>query len=187
MKKYIILSICFILYSCTCKQINLTNREKEWLNPYLKGEVLIFKSNKGKTDTITVTRKLEFITNENCEWFTIGNTQNQGISIDLKPNICHNESYCEGEVSIIKSNVDKETSPFFRVFGLEFSSPISKLIKQKVVLSVNGKTYNSAYLFQDGINATNYGNGYLKSFFWDKKDGLIRYEGIDGEIFEIYK
>lgn len=55
------------------------------------------------------------------------------------------------------------------------------------MLSTTGKVYNSAYLFQDGINAENYGNAYMKYYFWDKNDGLISYEGNDGEIFEIEK
>ncbi|UTN03707.1 hypothetical protein L0669_20555 [Flavobacterium bizetiae] len=54
MKKYILLAVCTMLYSCTCRQINLTYNEKEWLNLYKKGDVLIFKSNKGNIDTIMV-------------------------------------------------------------------------------------------------------------------------------------
>lgn len=79
-----------MLYSCRCRQINLTYNEKEWLNSYKKGDVLIFKSNKGNIDTIMVINKEEFITNEDCQWFTIGDAQKQGIKIDLKPNVCHN-------------------------------------------------------------------------------------------------
>ncbi len=184
MKKIFFL-VFIMLYSCNCRQVDLKDSEKEWLNPYKRGDILVFKSNRGNVDTLFVTEKNEFFTNEYCEWFTIGNTQNQGINIDLKSNICHNESYCESEISIIKSNIDKETAPFFRIFGLEFSDVISKLIKQKVVLSTTGKIYNNSYLFQSEVNANNYGNNYLKSFFWDKKDGLIKYESNDGEIFEI--
>ncbi|WP_128414662.1 hypothetical protein [Flavobacterium sp. Root901] len=185
MKKCILITICFAIYSCTCKQVNLTKNEKEWLNPYKKGDILIFKSNLGSIDTVKVIDKTEFITNENCQWLTIGDTQNQGINIDLKPNICHNKFYCKGEVSIIKSNVDDETAPFFRIFGLEFSKNVDRLIKRKVVLSTTGKVYKSAYLFQDKINADNSGNNYMKTFFWDKIDGLIKYESNDGEIFEV--
>lgn len=187
MKKYILIATCLALCSCTCRQINLTYSEKEWLKPYKKGDVLIFKSNKGNLDTITVKNKEEFITNEDCQWFTIGDKQKQGINIDLTANICRNDSYCEGEISIIKSDIDNETPPFFRIFGLEFSNNADQLIKRKIVLSTTGKVYNYAYLFQDGINAENYGNNYMKLYYWDKKDGLIRYEGNDGEIFEIYK
>lgn len=187
MKKYTLVLIVAILYSCTCRQVNLTKNEMQWLDPYKKGDLLIFKSNKGNIDTILVSDKEEFYTNEKCQWFTVGDTQKQGINIDLKPTICHNESYCEGEISIIKSNVDDETAPFFRIFGLEFSKSVAQLIKQKVVLSTTGKVYDSAYLFQDEINADNYGNNYMKLFFWDKEDGLIKYESNDGEIFEISK
>lgn len=57
MKKYIFIETCLALCSCTCRQINLTYSEKEWLKPYKKGDVLIFKSNKGNLDTITVKNK----------------------------------------------------------------------------------------------------------------------------------
>lgn len=43
------------------------------------------------------------------------------------------------------------------------------------------------YNFEDSINAYNSGNGNLKSFYWDKKEGLIRYDTSDGEVFELLK
>lgn len=61
MKKYSLVFVIFMLYSCTCKQVNLTKNEKQWLDPYKKGDLLIFKSNKGKIDSIIVSEKKSFI------------------------------------------------------------------------------------------------------------------------------
>ncbi|MDY0904536.1 hypothetical protein SOM16_06330 [Pedobacter sp. CFBP9032] len=164
----------------------MTLEEKAWLNPYRKGDTLVFESNLKNIDTILVTEKTHFYTNENCNWIEIGTTQDEGINMTLIPKTCHNKFYCEGEISIIKSP-NSETAPFFRIFGLEHStaSTSDSLIESEISLSTNGKNYKHAYVVESGVNANNYGNNYLKSFHWDKNEGLIRYEGADGEVFEL--
>ena len=187
--KFIIYFLSILLFSSCCKKVELSENEKEWVHPYLKGDTIYFQSNKGNIDTIVVIDKTEYYTNSKCNWFELGNIQNQGINIELKPSICRNEAYCEGIISIVKDETEETSLPFFRIFGLEYStSSIStKLIIENVKLSSTNKTYNSCYLFQSKMNANDYGDVFLKSFYWNKKAGLIKYESISGEIFELAK
>jgi hypothetical protein len=189
--KITILSTLFLVFlsSCNCVETHLTNDEKEWFSVYKKGQIIVFKSNLENLDTITVTEKIETHGNKDCNWFEIGTIQNHIINIDLQSKPCRNESYCVGGISISKDKVDEKCIPSFSVLGLTYSKIYQKSEpkKESIKLTTTNKTYSSAYYFEDGVNANNTGNNYLKSFYWDKKEGLIRYEGHDGEVFELLK
>jgi hypothetical protein len=188
LKTLILILLLLILYSCNCYQTHLTNEDKTWTAGYQKGQIMIFKSNLGNLDTIQVKERIEDFTNPDCNRLEIGSQQRQYISIELKPNKCHNIYYCNCTIWLEKEDDKQEVSPSIRTFGLEFSTSnqLYRLISEKLILSTSNKKYN-AYYFADKLNAINYGNNYLKSFYWDKKDGLIRYESYDGEIFELLK
>lgn len=178
-----------ILASCNCVETHLTDEERIWFKAYEKGQIIVFKSNLGNIDTLVVTNKTEIFGNKECNWYEIGTIQNNIINIDLKSKICRNEPYCTGGISISKDKQDEKSFPSFSFLGLMYSKiyqteePIMKSVK----LTSNNKTYPYALYFEDKVNANNFGNNYLKSFYWDKKEGLIRYESHEGEIFELLK
>lgn len=179
-----------ILNSCNCVETNLSKEEKEWFSAYNKGQTIIFKSNLGNLDTIIVTEKLEFHGNKDCNWIEIGTIQNHMMNIDFKPKVCHNEEpYCEGGISISKDGVDEKCFPSFSLFGLYFSKLYNKNLPktESIKLTTNNKTYSLAYHFEDKVNANGFGKNCIESFYWDKKEGLIKYEAKDGEIFELLK
>lgn len=59
MKKLIIISLVLMLFSC--RTYKLTKEDLEW-QPYKKGDVLVFKSNRGELDTIQI-KSVEIHTN----------------------------------------------------------------------------------------------------------------------------
>jgi hypothetical protein len=177
-----------VLNSCTCVETHLTKEEKEWFSAYKKGQTIIFKSNLGNLDSIVI-KKIEIHGNKDCNWIEIGTTQNHIMSIDFKPKVCHNESYCDGGISISKANEDKKAFPSFSLFGLFYSKSYNKekLKKLNIKLITTNKIYYQVYYFENGVNANGFGTNSPKSFYWDKKDGLIKYETKDGEVFELLK
>ena len=180
-----------ILISCSCKCIktNLTKDEKQWFSVYKKGQKIIFKSNLGNLDTLSVTDKYESYGNKDCNCNEVGTIQNNMMNIDLQSKICHNNSYCISGISISKDQIDQKCFPSFNIFGLYFSQIHKETLptEQWLILKTSGKKCSHVYIFEDGINAKNYGNNYLKSFYWDKKEGLIRYDTSEGEVFELLK
>lgn len=185
----ILILLILILNSCNCVETHLTEEEKEWFSAYEKGQEIIFKSNRGNIDTIEVTEKMETHGNKDCNWLEIGRIQEHIMRIKFKPKVCHNYSYCDGEIYISKDNEDKKAFPFFRIFGLEYVPDMKKmkLKEEKIKLEITNKFYSLVCHFEDGINANGYGMDSPKSFYWDKKEGLIKYELKDGEIFELIK
>jgi hypothetical protein len=111
------------------------------------------------------------------------------MDIDFRPKVCHNESYCDGGISISKGNQSEKAFPSFSLFGLFYSKSYNKeeLKTESVKLIVTNKIYLNVYHFENGVNANGFGTNSPKSFYWDKKDGLIKYETHDGEVFELLK
>lgn len=107
----------------------------------------------------------------------------------MTSNLCKNETYRNVELVINKEDKNSESFPSFNTFGLVYNIELNKSqsLKESISLSKTNKKYNSVYYFEDGVNAYNSGNGYLKSFYWDKKEGLIRYDTSDDEVFELFK
>ena len=88
-------------------------------------------------------------------------------------------------------NKDKQKAPALpsiRVFALEYSPAIQsqRLQTTSITLTTN-KRCNSCYVFESGVLARSSGNNYLKSFYWDKQDGLTLYTNRKDETFELYK
>ena len=192
MKKNIILlfSAIFLLFlnSCgKCVETNLTDEEKKWFSVYEKGQSMIFKSNLGNMDTIVAVEKVKQHNNSDCNYYGIGPMQPEIMFITLKLKNCNNGSYCEGGIFISKDEADKIFNPSFRLFGLSYSQAyVNSLSKETwLVLKTTKGKYTKVHVFEDGINAKSFGRGYLKSFYWDKNEGLIRYDTNEGEIFEL--
>ena len=182
-KNTLLLILAIFTISCSCRVENLSISEKEWCKPYEPGQMLVFKSSRNNIDTIYVLKKVTFHTNEECN-FAIGNTQNHGISIDLKPQICRNEFYCEADISIVEDHNENSTLPFFRIFGLEYDANYRDNNLIETQLKFQNKTLK-VFRFEDKVNCTNYGTNYLKIFYWNKEIGLIQYESYDGETFTL--
>mgnify|MGYP003576143727 FL=1 len=187
----IILGTFIFFNSCTCKCIktHLTKDEKEWFSVYEKGQQIIFKSNLGKFDTLTVKDKYETYGNKGCNCYEIGTIQDHVMGIELKAKTCYNEPYCDGGISISKEAVDQKSFPVFGLFGLIYDKRFQSLFPQKedILLSTIKNRIYHTYHVEDGVNANNGGNNYLQSFYWDKKEGLIRYDTKEGEVFELLK
>lgn len=184
----ILILLLLLLNSCgKCVETNLTDEEKKWFSIYEKGQTIIFKSNEGNLDTLFVSEKKEGHGNENCNYYGIGPIQPNIMYIILKLKNCKSEWNCDVGISVSKDQVDKKCFPGFYAFGLyqegNLKNEDSKLENFKI--STTDKRFNDVYKFEDGVNAKNSSLTFIKSFHWDKKEGLIRYDTSEGEIFEL--
>jgi hypothetical protein len=154
--------------------LQLSDREKQ-LSPYKLNEILIFKSNLGNIDSLKVANVENDYTNPNCNW-EVSSTQDEYLETILNANICR-DSDCDVKVSIHKRR-KRENRVVFQVFG--FSSVLENMNQTEPIKLVStGKVYDSVYAFKMKIPGKE-----MKSFFWDKKNGLIKYE-TEKEVFEL--
>lgn len=190
--KKLLSALALLLTGCvTCQQIALLPEERAWLGSYTEGQRVVFRSNRGTTATATVLKPQEWHTNTDCNWMESGKFQPIFSQIVLRPSSVYNDKNRDFVVNLRKNNPERPADVSFSVAGLECLSAAkegqitSKLQQQACTLSTTGKTYLAAYVFRQGRNATIYGGGQLQAFFWDKQDGLIRYELTTGEVFEL--
>ena len=190
--KKLLSSLALLLTGCiTCQPIALLSEERAWLGSYTEGQQISFHSNRGYTATATVLKPQEWHTNTDCNWMESGRYQPIFSQIVLRPSTVYNEKNRDFVVNLRKNTPERPADVSFSVAGLECLTAskegqiTSKLQRQACTLSTTGKTYPAAYVFRQGQNATIYGGGQLQAFFWDKQDGLIRYELTNGEVFDL--
>ena len=170
---------------CECKKRELDAIDKEWVKAYSMGQLIVFKSNFNDYDTFTVNSIRDFY--PECNRIERSDFQNQTISIELLHARCSlsNKLNCKVELEITKEDEREAAVPFLRVFDLGYSpSEFKKYSKVlPVTLSTTKKLYSSSLIFLQ--NELSEGE-YIKEFYWDKKDGLIRYTTSKNEVFELF-
>ncbi|RAK70618.1 hypothetical protein [Hymenobacter edaphi] len=173
-----------------CEDVHLTPEERAWFADYQQGTTLTFRSNRGATNTLTVQPRQEWYENKPCNKLESGPYHFIFSQVVLRPASAYDEKHRDFVLNIRKTHPERPGLLTFSAAGLDGTTdalpgkPTATLQQQVCTLS-SGKTYPAAYVFRQGQNATNYGNGRMQAFYWDKTDGLIRYELADGEIFDL--
>ncbi|MEC4005234.1 hypothetical protein OX283_011245 [Flavobacterium sp. SUN052] len=165
----------------------MTKEERNWC-AYEKNEYLIFKSNLKNIDTLEVTDRNENYTNLNCNNVEVSFYQLNYIKLNLVLK-SKKKSLLNCEISIMRDSDNENNHPHISIFGLKSDYPENgyKAIKQNLKLNTTNKIYKETYLFKDNISATNIEDGYLDEFYYDQKNGLLKYVAKNGESFELIK
>ena len=173
-----------------CEPVSLTPDERGWFPARTEGSTIAFRSNRGNANTMTVQKQREWFENTDCNQLESGSYQPINVQTGLKSATQYDSKLPAFSISINKTRPERPGRLVFSISGLEYPLPSGQhpgptdvLVKEPCALTT-GKTYPAAYVFRDGQNAKNYGTGRLKAFYWDKQDGLIRYDLADGEVFE---
>ncbi|POS01291.1 hypothetical protein Q361_1112 [Flavobacterium croceum DSM 17960] len=167
--------------------MELTEEERYWC-PYEKNQILIFKSNLGNFDTLQVDSRVEDYTNKNCNCIEVSFEQLNYIEIGFSLK-SKTKTLLYSSVSLMKNNDRSLSYPELSFFGLTSAPYLNgKQTKpKKIKLQATNKFYENTYKFEEKINAQNVDDGYLSSFYYDRKNGLVKYIAKDGEIFELIK
>jgi len=180
-----------LLTGCgTCEEVSLSPEERALFAGYQEGTRLTFRSNRGHSNSFTVLPRQEWHENTRCNTPEAGRYQPIFTQLVLRPATPYDDKHRDFVVNMRKSNPQRPGQLAFSFAGLDCTTasqpgePTAKLVLQPCTLTTTGQAYPAAYVFRQGQNATNYGNGQLRAFYWDKQAGLIRYELADGEIFE---
>ncbi|KAA9339317.1 hypothetical protein F0P96_01440 [Hymenobacter busanensis] len=184
-------SLALLLGGCgPCQEVALLPDERAWFASYQEGHTVRFRSNRGATNVLTVLPRQEWHENTNCNIPEAGRYQPIFSQLVLRPTAAYDTQRGNFVVNLRKNNPDRPALLTFNLSGLDCTTaatmgqPTTKLQQQPCTLATTGKAYPTAYVFRHGQNATNYGNGRVQAVYWDKQDGLIRYELADGETFD---
>lgn len=142
------ISLALLLSSCFCIKLYFNKGDTFWTDPYKKNMTLIFKSNKGNTDTIKITNKLTRIADGNCNPLEVSNFSKSYIEVDYKSSRTR-WTYDDYLIQITKEAIGAQPIPYIRLFNLEFSdNRDSSIITTHLYLSSLHKNLTTCFKFQ---------------------------------------
>ena len=177
--------IAMVFASCFCKKLNFDNDETFWTDVYDTGDTLIFQSNDNitKKDTIIILAKKVFTPTGDCNAM-VSQYDPEGCVIDYKYKHEGKESDFDYFVQHFK-HPDGLSLPVLRVYGTEFSG-LEALEDTTIITKRYGKL-NDCFTFHSHNSYNGFSEFKLKTFVWNKELGLVMFEGINKEKYELYK
>ena len=185
--------VFLIFFACNpfkdCNKVKVDENQLAWLESFKTRKNLRYKSDLGKIKKFKIKKKPEYYTEclklsrgANIYQFLgyrmlpmSGSTKEDSIfSIDLHEYISTEDfDYSYKGITIFGYDVsfNDETNPKLRLDTLLLNETL-------VVVS---------YFFErgDGLNPQSPKGDYTKNFHWSKKYGLVRFETLKGEVFEL--
>jgi len=184
-----------ILFMGCGKNYSLSNSDLRW-NPYKGGEVLVFKSNQGDTDTIFV-RVIEKTKTDDDPLAAFPNKR-EVLSVVVKrtnPTPMNSKNQMEDSFFELYAVKDKNTLIDFGLmaknawfYGESFYiNDLNKL--DESTLDINGHIYNDVVVIepQEKIRNEYYDEReeFVTKIYWSKRKGYIRYELKNGVFWEL--
>jgi hypothetical protein len=182
-----------------CKTTRLSSQAYEWM-PYKGGEVLVFSSNENDVDTLFL---LEVHTSTSGRGEMGMDANYESLSVEYR----HTEHYDDQDtagfgwdsfVSIIaRGNGDVLNVGLQAKRAFFYSTQPDPLIKslndvEPKTVSTRYGDYDDVYIFEPTKeDLSEYyehnKNVYVKKLYWSKSEGLVRYDKLNGEIWELKK
>lgn len=165
MKKILIILICVsFCWSCDI-DLSFSNDELAWIEPYKKGDTLIFRSNDGLEEKLIIKE------------VKVWNESRDSFSSNYNPIYAEVISEQGSLIKIIKSDPN-ETKAFFR-FKNDFL-----MVKNLNELSLEKRVFNgketSGYKFN--LDST---DSKVLDFFWSINHGIIEYKDNTSRIWTL--
>lgn len=177
--------LILFLNSClfsNCNEINLSSKDKQWINLYESIDTLIFQTENKKEQIFILKDKYNDYTT--CSKFELGpdvynyigiefwdSINDFTISINLSKDYNHNTKY--------------NTDYYLSVTDLHstFDSATYHQLNIQNIYLPNKKKLFKTYFFETGDKLSNNNSKIVKSFNWSEKFGLLKYENKKGEVF----
>lgn len=169
-----LLSGCELMGDCT--KISIPKNERQWFDNYGKPKRIILMSQRGNTDTITLS---------DCEWyntpcnkFELGNKQFENFSV--RGTTIANDKRINLKYYSVLNNNDKKGYIYFDNARIDFHNN-----------DINNRAtkhyckYKNDSLIGHILNYYNADSNDVARAFWSKELGIIEYETGSGEKFEL--
>lgn len=190
------ISLSVLLASCSYseKDFNLSAQERNFLNPFRKGDSIYYQSSSNKTDTIII---LGFDTSQKKEksWLMAKPAFNEiGVSIQCLPA----EKWDHGKIHDSSTkHIDTEHTDLITIskfpqtqqvnYSFSFRDffwydiPAKLGILHKDTLSINGVKLTNYYTVKYADSVT--GINDIETLFWTESSGLVAYKCHNGDQY----
>lgn len=176
-----------------CVPVALLPEERAWVRAYQPGQQVTFHSNRGATNVLAAQPLKEWYSNQNCNKLESGRYQPIRSTLVLASATNYGGTdHPSFSLILEKTSPDQPATLLFNLAGLLADKsdvpggPVFKLVPAAVTLA-GGASFPSAYAMRNGENAIYLRGSLLRTVYWDQKAGLIRYELVSGEIFDLVK
>ena len=183
--------IAFVMQGCIyIHMTHLSDEDLEWGDVYEVGDTVLFVSNLGNNDIMTVTKQSLY--NNRCPvYYSTGIGPDYYANTGYRYIIQHRRSVIDGLISFRKSITD--SLEVIYMLGMRFS--ISDLNRHDTHrLLKTSKFWHNSELYDNCIIADSKNSEYpdyweekiknkVEKFVWSKEYGLIYYKFEDGEEF----
>jgi hypothetical protein len=174
-----------------CEPVNLTPDERAWLSAYRPGQQLTFRSDRGATNVLTVQPLKEWHDNQPCNPLESGRYQPIRSTLVLTSATNYGGAqFPSFSLLAYKTHPDRSAEFTFSLAGLLLQSTDRTNGQQRALLPQaitlrDGRRLPAAQLLRDGQNATRLNGSQLRAAYWDQQVGLVRYELVSGEVFDL--
>ena len=194
--RLLIFIFLMLLASCSWKR-HLSKKDYEWM-PYKGNEVLVYVSNLGNRDTISLLEKdtiwsypeAQAIVGFEGELVRVfckhSDTVIQDRSIQyIENNFCSVEENKNGH-SVLEVDLNTKDATFYRLSLIKLDS-LDKV--KPVVLKTKYAQYNDVYIMdgEDYLGSFRKRYDFVTKIYWSKTKGLVRFDKQDGVYWELVK
>ena len=188
MRLLILLLFFLLIQSCgpDCKKIYFKETDKVWFSNYNTGDKLIFKSQLNDFDTIFISNKIMKEPIGKCNLF-VNDYVAEYVRVDYEMKKDSFDLVQDYFIQIAADNKNRDATPVIRFLNMEYSNLMHKPLKSNP--SKTNPKWKSVYLFNDeNCPYTNLAGKFrITEFEWDKNYGLVAYENIIGEKWQLIK
>jgi hypothetical protein len=191
MKNKLIVSV-LLSATFSCDRVNrLTAEDYAWM-PYGENQTLLFKSNFGEIDTISLLKKDTVFGYPEAQKFNGIVTQHVVIYCRHTSPIKGGHRYLTGEFFSVFRNKQNKTSIDVQLrtkkaafYGYRHELLIEDLLADGFITLVTTQAeYEDVLVFSSDPYFSNR-ERFISNLYWSKSKGLVRYEKTDGECWEL--
>lgn len=174
-----------------CTKLPLSAEDRAWTAAYPHvGQEVTFRSNLGHLATYRVAERVDTYNNLDCNWLEVGSDQPAHFHVTLRPTAFPQGGAHDLTLYVVKWSAQQPAQLDFRLASLEAyfnerNDTHRFRLQPRACTLASGQHYPQAYYIEEGRNAIAYGTTDFRACYWDPQAGLLRYELLDGEVFEL--
>ena len=186
MKNLFILMLLTTMISCNYNRTYLTEDEKSW-NPYTKGQVIIFETKAGLSDSILI-EEVDYgfpdglgVIDKNEILHVVGKKRRYKNNQEVSNYLFTVHAKTQKGDSSIEFGISLKDSEFYSDYYYNIENDLMKLPEQKVF--VNNTSFTDVIKIKTKGRLDN--NKGIRFIYWSKSKGYVRLEENNGTIWEL--
>jgi len=187
MKNNQLLLVLIFLAVLSCSKTYKIPKEVFALNPYNKGERLIFESNKNKNDSIYIYEINHFTSVNDPLGIIADKEEHYSLTTKRSENASFSDPFfsiisTEEKGIMVKMELHTEDAWFYGKNNYSLNE-LNKLPLKTI--RVKDKEYTDVWVFNATDREYENRDNFIEKLYWSKSNGIIRYDKKNNEVWEL--